>query len=201
MITTIFFDIGNVLVGFDHGLIWQRLALFSALSSQELQQRIQDSGVMKLHETGKLTSLDFFYELQQEGKLDSSLSYEKFTRLWADIFWEQVPVIQLANTLQQHYTIGLLSNTGEIHWNWLVSRFSIFSQVDKKILSFQVGYLKPSKEIYQEAIQQSQSQPEQCVYIDDIEAYANASQKLGILGIHYQTPEQLKRELKELDIL
>ena len=155
---------------------------------------------MDLHETGKLPPLKFFHQVQQQGKLSHSLSYEEFARIWADIFWEQSAITQLATILHQNYTIGLLSNVGEIHWNWLANTFPIFRRFDKRILSFQFGHMKPAREIYQEAIHQSQSLPEQCAYIDDIEAYAKASRQLDIYGIHYQSPSQLYHELNQLHL-
>jgi putative hydrolase of the HAD superfamily len=203
MITTIFFDIGNVLVGFDHTLIWQRLAPFSTLAPEELQQHIVDSGLMQQHETGQLPPLELFRQLQKSGQFLPSFPYQTFSRLWADIFWEHTPVIQCASILQRKYTIGLLSNVGEIHWNWLLQRFSIFRQVspDMRVLSFQVGAMKPSDDIYLDAIMKAQSEPEHCVYIDDIQEYADASRELGIQAIHYQSPEQLQQELGKLQIM
>jgi FMN phosphatase YigB (HAD superfamily) len=202
MITTIFFDIGNVLVGFDHTLIWQRLAQFSTLSPEQLQHNIMASGLMQQHETGQLSPLELFRQLQKSGQLLPSFPYQTFSRLWADIFWEQTPIIQLASILQREYTIGLLSNVGEIHWNWLLQSFSIFRQVspDMRVLSFQVGAMKPSDDIYLDAIMKAQAEPEQCVYIDDIQEYADAGRELGIQAIHYQSPEQLKQELRQLQI-
>ncbi|PIE33863.1 hypothetical protein CSA56_10155 [candidate division KSB3 bacterium] len=202
MITTIFFDIGNVLVGFDHTLIWQRLSQFSTLTPEKLQQNIVGSGLMQQHETGELPPRDFFRHLQQSAKLLPSFPYNTFSRLWADIFWEQTPVIQLAAILQRDYTIGFLSNIGEIHWNWLLQRFSIFRQVrpDMRVLSFEVGAMKPSDDIYLDALMKAKSEPEQCIYIDDIREYAEAARELGIQSIHYQSPEQLKQELAALQI-
>jgi len=68
------------------------------------------------------------------------------------------------------------------------------------ILSFQVGYMKPATEIYQEAIRRSGSLAEQCVYIDDNERNVEAGRELGIRAIHYQSPEQLKSSLRMLNI-
>lgn len=200
MISTIFFDIGNVLVGFDHHRIWQRLADFSPYSPQEIQQRIQETRLMPLHETGKLSPQQLFHAFQQQIRLDTALSYQRFSLLWADIFWENLPMIDLAQKLRAHYMVGLLSNTGEIHWNWLVSRFAIFRQIDLRILSFQVGCMKPDPQIFQEAIRQAHVQPEQCAYLDDIQAYIETSRKLGMYGIHVQSPEQVREECRTLQI-
>lgn len=202
MITTIFFDIGNVLLAFDHQLIWQRLLPFSTLSSEELQERIQHSGLMNRHESGELSPLDFFHEIRREGNLMPSLSYDCFARFWADIFQPKTPILQLASSLQSRYRVGLLSNVGEIHWNWVLSQFSFFGQVDSglRVLSFECGCMKPAEEIYQKALELAQEKPERCVYIDDIPEYVESSGKLGIKGIHYQSPKQLADELKALGV-
>lgn len=200
MITTIFFDIGNVLVGFDHHLIWQRLAQYSTFTADDLARRVQAAGLMDLHETGKLGPTEFFERVQACGHLSAALSFEEFCRLWADIFWEQTPVIELASQLRRRYQVWLLSNTGEIHWVWLLQRFPIFSQVYDQILSFQVGAMKPAPAIYQAALRRAQAAPDHCVYIDDIPDYAAASRAHGIHGIHYQSPEHLSQALHRLGI-
>ena len=156
---------------------------------------------MILHETGKLPPQEFFQALQHALTLNPTLSFQRFSQLWADIFWENSPLLTLAETLHAHYTIGLLSNTGEIHWNWLLNRFPIFRQFDLRVLSFQVGYMKPAPEIFREAIRQARTQPQDCVYLDDIPAYVEASCQLGIHGIHYQSPEQVHLALKKLHMI
>lgn len=201
MISTIFFDIGNVLVGFDHNRIWQRLADFSPYSPQDIQQRIQETRLMPLHETGKLSPQQLFHALQQLLQLGAALSYQQFSLLWADIFWENPPIIDLAEQLRGRYTTGLLSNTGEIHWNWLVSRFAIFRQIDLRILSFQVGCMKPDPQIFHAALRQAQAQPEECAYFDDLQANIEASQKIGVHGILMQSPEQVREECRALRIV
>ena len=202
MITTIFFDIGNVLCAFDHQLIWRRLQPFSTLSSEELQERMTHSGLMNRHETGELPPLDFFRELRREGNLLPSLSYEHFSRFWTDIFQAQAPIIQLAANLQTDYKVGLLSNVGEIHWKWLLTRFPFFHRVETelRVLSFESGCMKPAEKIYQKALERAQDKPEHCAYIDDIPEYVERSRELGIQGIRYQSPEQLINDLKSLGV-
>lgn len=199
-ITTIFFDIGNVLINFDHHRMWQNLATVSPLTADELDRRIQGRGLMQTFERGEISGEEFFHKAQDVGELDSQLSFQRFSTLWSDMFWEHPPIIQLAQQLQNHYTICLLSNTDIIHWDWLVERYPICAQVDDKILSFEVGAMKPESRIYQAAIQLSRSRPEQCVYLDDIGEYAAAACKLGMRGIQCQSPEQVQQEFRRLDI-
>ena len=43
-------------------------------------------------------------------------------------------------------------------------------------------------------------QAEQAVYIDDVAAYAEAAQRLGMTAITFQSPEQLQSDLRSLGI-
>lgn len=200
MITTIFFDIGKVLANFDHTLIWKRLAQISKLSEYDIAARIQSLDILSLHETGHLSSQGLFNQIRTQFELTADLSFDDFARLWSDIFQAQWPVIHLAEQLHQRYSVMLLSNTGEIHWNWLVQTIPFFTQVDDAVLSFRVGYMKPAPEIYHAAIQCSHSAPEQCAYIDDVAAYAETACQLGIHGIHFRSFPQLQDELRALHV-
>lgn len=199
-ITTIFFDIGNVLVGFDHDLIWQRLATMSPFSAQQIRQRIAAHDLLNAYECGQLSSVDLFQALQALLEFPGSTSFESFCRLWGDIFWEQKPVMQLAEALHQRYAIMLLSNTNGIHWNLLTEKFPIFTQVDDAVLSFEIKAMKPATAIYQEAIRRAASPADHCVFIDDIELNIQAARSLGMHGICYHSPEQLIGELHTLNV-
>lgn len=201
-ITTIFFDIGKVLVGFDHTRIWQGLSPYSAKSPKQVQEAIQGAGLMNRHETGELPPFDFFQEIRALAEFQPSLQYETFRNIWEDIFWASPEMFRLAEALRHRYAVGLLSNVGEIHWEWLLSSFPIFSLFDDRlrVLSFRVGVMKPETRIYQEAISRSQSQPNLCVYIDDLEENVLAGREAGMYGICCYSPKQVMQELRELGV-
>jgi putative hydrolase of the HAD superfamily len=64
--------------------------------------------------------------------------------------------------------------------------------------SFQVHALKPEKAIYRDALSKLDIQPEDCVYIDDVEQYAEAAAGLAMKAIHYRSAEGLRSSLKTL---
>jgi len=202
MITTIFFDIGNVLVGFDHRLIWQRLAVFSVMTADEIGHEIGASGVMAEHESGKLAPQDFFRDIQRRCKLLPSMPYQTFCSFWQDIFWELPDVIQLVIPLQRRYRVGLLSNVGELHWQGVFEKFPVFHLIEEplRILSYQVGAMKPEQAIFDRALQRANAAPEECVYIDDIAANVEGGSEAGLKTIHYRSPEQLKEELRQYGV-
>lgn len=199
-ITTIFCDIGNVLMGFEHARIWQHLATVSAYSPDVIQQRIQAQDFLLRHEIGEISSEELFQRVRLLLDLVPSVSFEQFCRFWGKIFWPQDAVIDLADALCQQYQVMLLSNTNDIHWTYLVENFPIFSRVHDAILSFQVGALKPDPKIYAEALRRANAQANQCVFLDDVLVNVQAAQTLGIHGIQYQSAEQVMQELRDLGV-
>jgi HAD superfamily hydrolase (TIGR01509 family) len=79
-------------------------------------------------------------------------------------------------------------------------RFSFFRFFPIRIYSYRVGASKPNPVIYREALQACKVRAEEAVYIDDIDAYAEAAHRLGMTGIVFQSPEQLQSDLRKLAI-
>ncbi len=100
--------------------------------------------------------------------------------------------------LKQNYKIGLLSNIGT---NWIRDAFLTESEqdvFDDMVFSFETGTTKPDPEIYKLACQRLGVEPEEAVFIDDIESYCTAAQAVGMQAIHYRDFQQLKHDLELL---
>jgi FMN phosphatase YigB (HAD superfamily) len=54
--------------------------------------------------------------------------------------------------------------------------------------------------IYREALRALKVQAQEAVYIDDIPAYVEAAERLGMAGIQFQSPVQLATDLKSLGV-
>jgi HAD superfamily hydrolase (TIGR01509 family) len=80
------------------------------------------------------------------------------------------------------------------------ARFPFFRFFPIRIYSYRVGASKPDPAIYREALQACRVRAEEAVFIDDIAAYAEAAQRLGMSGIVFQSPEQLQSDLRKLGI-
>ena len=57
---------------------------------------------------------------------------------------------------------------------------------------------KRSHEFYQRLLDRYSVNPSQAVFIDDNLRNIKAAEELGIKGIHFHTPAQLKEELKKI---
>ncbi len=90
----------------------------------------------------------------------------------------------------------VLSNTNAIHFPMVAKLYPILQHFDHYVLSYEVGAMKPSPQIYQEALRHAQCKPEECFFTDDIPAYVEAARREGIDAVQFQSAEQIERELR-----
>lgn len=128
------------------------------------------------------------------------MSKSELINAYINIFTPIPTTFDLIRKLKKRYKIGLLSNTGEISFEHVIKPVEVFELFDTITLSFEVKAMKPAKEIYFDALEKLNLEPEECVYMDDIEEFAEAATKLGIHGIHYTSHERLVGELKRLNV-
>jgi HAD superfamily hydrolase (TIGR01509 family) len=71
---------------------------------------------------------------------------------------------------------------------------------DSVTLSFVVKEMKPGAKIYLDAVGKLEVRPEECAYIDDIEAYAEGARRLGMQGIRYLSHTALLKSLEAIGV-
>jgi putative hydrolase of the HAD superfamily len=198
-IEVILFDLGNVILPFNHHQIAEKLFRFAQKKEFQDPPKIfsylfdQREGVINDFDIGKISPPEFFQSVRTT--LGLSLSFDEFIPLWNDIFIEDREVSQIILSLMDRWRLALLSNTDSLHFNHILSEFPIIQMFDKWILSYEVGFKKPAIEIYQTAIQWASVEPQKMLFIDDIKEYVEVAISLGMGGIHFISSDQLKEEL------
>ena len=80
-------------------------------------------------------------------------------------------------------------------------RFAFLSWFRGILVSGEVGVIKPDPRIFEVLIERFAINPENAVYIDDVEANVAAARSFGIHAIQFTTPARLRRELTRLGLL
>ncbi len=80
-------------------------------------------------------------------------------------------------------------------------RFDFLSWFDDLVISGVVGVIKPDPRIFRILLERNGIDPSTAVFIDDVAANAEAASRLGLHGIHFRDPEQLRRELAAVGLL
>jgi glucose-1-phosphatase len=198
---TIIFDIGRVLVRVDVARAKAGLAKGLSLSPEELWSAIEKDPRWGDWQEGRMSPRD--WHLNLSSRLGIALNFEQFTAVWnSTLDPEPILPLQLFDSLSRHYRLGLLSNTDPIHVARLESTYDFFRffPANVRTYSCSVGASKPSPIIYQAALKACRTRAQEAVYIDDILAYVEAARRLGMSGIHFQSPEQLRADLQTLGI-
>lgn len=198
---TIIFDLGNVLIDFNHRIAVERISKFTTKTPEEIYQLFFDSELTGIFEEGKITGQDFFARVKE--MLKFNLAYEEFLPIWNEIFFitpHNLAVQRLIKDLKNNYKIVLISNINELHFTYLKNKFDIFSGFNKIILSFEVGVRKPDPKIYLRALELVMTTPQKVVYTDDRLDLVEAAAKLGITSIHFKGMDFLKENLIKLKI-
>ena len=80
-------------------------------------------------------------------------------------------------------------------------RFEFLTLFRGTVISGEVGLIKPDPRIFQYLLDRFEIAPADAIYIDDNPRNAAAAAALGLHGIHFTSPPQLRRELEGLRLL
>jgi putative hydrolase of the HAD superfamily len=199
MIKTIIFDLGNVIVPFDFQRGYGAIASHCSYSPAEIPKRIGGTDLVVRFESGQIGAVKFVQELSE--LLGLTIDFEEFCRIWNSIFYTDRTLPEsLFVELKRRHRLVLLSNTNILHFPMLQNSLTLLRQFDAFVLSYEVGILKPAQEIYRKAINAARCQPEECFYIDDIQAYVDGARQAGIDAVQFRSLEKLMEDLRSRNI-
>jgi len=192
----VIFDIGRVLVKVDVARAIQGLSHGISLSPEELWIAIEKDPRYRDWQEGRIAPHDWYLHMAK--RIGSPLSFEEFRDAWNRSL-DPTPLQEdsLFSGLAKSCKLALLSNTDPIHMAHLEKTYSFFRHfpVPARIYSCAVHASKPSPIIFQAALKAVKTPAAQSVFIDDIAEYVQAARSLGMHGIQYQSPDQLRRDL------
>ena len=107
----------------------------------------------------------------------------------------------LAELRQRNVPLYALSNWSAETFPPQRQRFEFLSWFDGIVISGLEGVIKPDPHIFRILLERYGVAAQSAVFIDDVARNAAAASALGIHGIHFRSPEQLRRELATLGML
>ncbi len=188
------FDLGRVLVTFDHQRCYQKLADLTATTPEQVRTVVED-GIRPRFDRGQMTVDDVRRYLQV--RLGGTLARADLVLAWADVFDPVPEMLTWLKSLSKRVRLALLSNTDAIHLPWVEEKFGFLHFFEQRVLSYEVGSIKPEAEIYQAALRALRLPAPACCFIDDISAYAEAARAQGMTAVHHRSPAQTQLLVEE----
>lgn len=197
MIKTLIFDLGKVIVNFDHSRIIQRIEQFCDFNKTEISQKVFATTATQDYEIGKISSLEFFESVKNS--LDLRMNFSEFAAAWNCTF-DLEPILseEFIENLANKCRLLILSDTNELHFEFIRQNFPILRHFDDYVLSYQVGFVKPFPEVFAKALEKANCSAEECFFTDDREPNVLGAQKVGINAVQFFSAEQLEKYLREL---
>ncbi len=195
-IKAVIFDLGNVLIDFDHRISARKISKFTDKTAPEIFDLFFASPITALFEEGKISSRQFFLKIKE--MLNLKISYEKFVSIWNEIFFvskKNLGVYNLARKLKNNYKVMLLSNINILHHEYIKEKFSLLDSFHNIVTSYELGISKPDHLIYQKALEILRVQPGDVFYTDDRQELVESARGLGIKGFVFKGLKQLKDDL------
>ncbi len=174
-------DIGNVLVHFDFSRAAERFAKHSPLSTHEVLHTLDP---LKVPLESRQLIGDAFVQRGME-MIQFSGTGAQFRHIWFDIFSLNAPMEETLVSLIHRVPMHLLSNTSDLHKEYLLTGFSIFRHFTSGVYSYSARSMKPDAEIFRIAIEQFDLDPVLTFYIDDFLPNIQTASQLGFQTFHY----------------
>lgn len=177
---TLIFDFGDVFINLDkEGAMNHALDIFKLKTlSEEL------IAFNSLYEQGLISTEEFIeFYLENFPDLDEDDVLYAWNCILKDFPEHRLDFIK--NLAKENtYNLILLSNTNELHIDWIKERVSFYEDFKncfhKFYLSHEIQLRKPDASIYNFVLKENNLNPEDCLFIDDTIENIEAAAKLGI---------------------
>jgi putative hydrolase of the HAD superfamily len=194
-ISTLFLDIGGVLLSNGWGREERARAIkHFNLDKEELNERHHLT--FDTYEEGKLSLTQYlkrvvFYEPR-------TFTEDEFIKFMYAQSHAHQEVIDFFKEMKTRYSLKVyaVSNEGKELNEFRIKAFKLNELFDAYISSSYIHLRKPDLDVFRMAINISQSQPKNTLYIDDRLMFVEVAQMVGMHGIHYQSLSMLKKQLK-----
>lgn len=169
---------------------------WSAFIKRYANQSMMDDlhKVNELADTGKISYQEFLLKVSEITKVDTSITHQIIS---ANLLPNE-EVFNLAKKLSDKYTLGIISNVGAPLEGYFPEHYlDIFAE---KTCSYQEGFIKPSKEIFNIHLGRTGFDPDEVVFIDDREVNCQGAKRAGLQAVWFKNIDQLTHDLKKIDV-
>lgn len=197
MLKNVVFDMGNVLIGFDHDVIMDQHSL-----NEEERKLVREKLFLgenwKLHDLGILDEEQLYQRTVEQLPEHLHKTVHELVFHWHDPVLPIKGMDQLIRQLKQKgMRLYLLSNAGKdqkSYWN----RIPGSEFFDAAVVSAFEGCIKPDPKIYKILLERYHLRVEECLFIDDMEENLTSAKKLGMDVIRFDGDvKKLKNEIEK----
>jgi len=200
-INTIIFDLGGVLIDWNPDYVYKTIFekeedmkwFYQNICTSDWNEE-QDAG-RSLHEGTELLVKQF---------PDHEANIRAYYGRWQEMLGGPIQeTVEIFKHLKEsgNYKLYALTNWSAETFTVALQRYDFLHWFDGRIVSGEEKTRKPFIDIYQRMIDRFNIDPARAIYTDDNTRNLAPASQLGIHTIHFQSPQQFKKELKQLGVI
>ena len=195
-IKNVIFDLGGVLIDWNPDKVYKdvfnndsekMIHFYTKICTQDWNEN-QDAGYPMAKATEERVAL--FPEYEKEIRM--------FYGRWDDMLGDQIQgTVDILKKLSDdpNYKVVALTNWSHETFPKAIAKFSFLKWFEGILVSGEEKTRKPFPEIYELTLSKFNLKAGESLFIDDNLRNIEAARKFGIHSIHFQSPEQLNKEL------
>ncbi|MCQ3035172.1 MAG: HAD family phosphatase [Bacilli bacterium] len=201
MIKNVIFDCGGVLTNCVPFEYVKALGLSKEME-EELSNVIYNSKIWEKSDYGMYkTQEDMIEAFVEENPSYEALIRKFFSPGWMMFYYPfQIGQNFLIKLREEGYKIYILSNYAAEGFAYCENTYDCFKYIDGKVVSADVGVIKPDPRIYKILLEKYNLNPEECIFLDDRERNCEGARKVGIKSIVYKhNVDEIYKIIKSYD--
>jgi len=192
----LYFDLGNVLVTFDVGVMCRQMAEVAGITPARVMEVVFDGRLQGRYELGAITTRQFYESFCRA--TGTAPDCDVLLNAASDIFHLRPSIVPIVAHLREaDYRLGILSNTCESHWEHCRRRFAILDGLfEVYALSCRIGSAKPDAAIYRAAAELAGVEPADIFFTDDVPGHVAGARAAGLDAVQFTSVPQLVDDLR-----
>jgi putative hydrolase of the HAD superfamily len=195
-VKNLIFDLGGVILDLSVDTTLQQLARLSGISREKAIEIFHKSPGFNEYEKGGMDDASFRLYLKKIYNVNAF--DDEIDACWNAMLLGIPPMkLKLLKDLQRDYKVYLLSNTNDIHLNYINSvmlpkingETSLDPYFHKAYYSQRMKMRKPDAEIFEYVLRENNLVPSQTLFLDDNALNVAGAQSVGIKTVHVTTPD------------
>ena len=199
-IDTIIFDLGGVLIDWNPRYVYRKIFkteeetewFLENVTTSEWNEN-QDAGYPLHKATEELVAK------HPEWEPEIKAYYGRWLEMLGDQIHETVEILQQLKKTGK-YKLYALTNWSAETFPHALERFEFFKMFEGIVVSGEEKMRKPSAAFYKIIIDRYHLDPSKTIFIDDSLRNVKGAEAVGITGIHFHNPSQLKEALQRMGI-
>jgi len=199
-VKAVIFDLGDVFIDVDSAKALRELRVHCAANAKPEGDVGGIGELVRSFESGEVSVPQFYDAVCRHERL--ALDLERFSAIYCDIFSPVAEMIEANAALRgKGLPTYLFSNTSELHFRHIRSRYAFMSDFTGYCLSYELKCMKPDARIYAAVERKTGYGGSELLYIDDRLENIQAGASRGWQAIHHTGPEQTLAALRARALL